>query len=112
MDELVRQAMAKWPNVPHAYGWLGLGMRGDWYLRDEAAQAAGPFSGPGSSAASRGSVLQLEKLVEFIGRNYLVDEQGRWYFLRKWNVRCVTRRGMSTSLLTTAWVWCTRWTPW
>lgn len=32
MDELVRQAMAKWPNVPHAYGWLGLGMRGDWYL--------------------------------------------------------------------------------
>ena len=80
MDELVRQAMAKWPNVPHAYGWLGLGMRGDWYLRDEAAQAAGPFSGPGSSAASLGSVLQLDKLVEFIGRNYLVDEQGRWYF--------------------------------
>lgn len=80
MDELVRQAMAKWPNVPHAYGWLGLGMRGHWYLRDEAAQAAGPFSGAGSNAASRGSVLQLEKLVEFIGRNYLVDAQGRWCF--------------------------------
>ena len=80
MDDLVKQAMAKWPNVPHAYGWLGLGMRGDWYLRDAAAQAAGPFSGPGSSAASRGSVVQLDKLVEFIGRNYLADEQGRWYF--------------------------------
>ena len=40
MDDLVKQAMAKWPNVPDAYGWLGLGMRGDWYLRDEAAQAA------------------------------------------------------------------------
>lgn len=80
MDDLVKQAMAKWPNVPHAYGWLGLGMRGDWYLRDAAAQAAGPFSGPGSSAASRGSVVQLDKLREFIGRNYLADEQGRWYF--------------------------------
>lgn len=80
MDDLVKQAMAKWPNVPHAYGWLGLGMRGDWYLRDAAAQAAGPFSGPGSSAASRGSVVQLDKLLEFIGRNYLADEQGRWYF--------------------------------
>ena len=80
MDDLVKQAMANWPNVPHAYGWLGLGMRGDWYLRDAAAQAAGPFSGPGSSAASRGSVVQLDKLLEFIGRNYLADEQGRWYF--------------------------------
>ena len=79
MDDLVKQAMAKWPNVPDAYGWLGLGMRGDWYLRDEAAQAAGPFSGPGSRAASRGAVVQLDKLVEFIGRNYLADAQGRWY---------------------------------
>ena len=34
MDELVQQAMAKWPNVPHCYGWLGLDARGRWYLRD------------------------------------------------------------------------------
>ncbi|MFZ9138137.1 MAG: DUF2946 family protein, partial [Hylemonella sp.] len=24
MDDIVRQAMAKWPNVPACYGWLGL----------------------------------------------------------------------------------------
>ena len=46
MDELVKQAMAKWPNVPHCYGWLGLSARGNWYMRDDAAQAAGPFAGP------------------------------------------------------------------
>ena len=74
MDELVRQAMAKWPNVPHAYGWLGLGMRGDWYLRDEAAQAAGPFSGPGSSAACRGSVLQLDKLVDELAKGKAMEK--------------------------------------
>ena len=43
MDEIVKQAMAKWPHVPHCYGWLGLDARGDWYLRDAATQAAGPF---------------------------------------------------------------------
>lgn len=80
MDNIVKQAMAKWPNVPDCYGWLGLGMRGVWYLRDDAAQAAGPFAGPGSSAASRGSALQHAQLVEFIGRNYLADERGRWFF--------------------------------
>ena len=44
MDEIVKQAMAKWPHVPHCYGWLGLDARGDWYLRDAATQAAGPFA--------------------------------------------------------------------
>ena len=24
MDDIVKQAMATWPNVPHAYAWLGL----------------------------------------------------------------------------------------
>ena len=43
MDDIVRQAMAKWPHVPHCFGWLGLDARGDWYMRDDAAQAAGPF---------------------------------------------------------------------
>ena len=40
MDEMVRQAMAKWPNVPACYGWLGLDARGQWYMRDERTQAA------------------------------------------------------------------------
>ena len=78
MDDIVKQAMAKWPNVPHCYGWLGLDARGNWYLRDDAAQSAGPFAGGGSAA--KGSRLQHAKLIEFIQRNYAADAQGQWYF--------------------------------
>jgi hypothetical protein len=78
MDDIVRQAMAKWPNVPDCYGWLGLSARGQWYMRDDQAQAAGPFAGGGEQA--KGSLLQHEKLIDFIARNYLADAQGRWYF--------------------------------
>ena len=27
MDDIVKQAMAKWPDVPSVYGWLGLDRR-------------------------------------------------------------------------------------
>jgi hypothetical protein len=74
MDDLVRQAMAKWPNVPHCYGWLGLDARGQWYMRDDQVQAAGPF------AQHKGSVLRHDKLIDFIQRNYEPDEHGCWYF--------------------------------
>lgn len=74
MDELVQQAMAKWPNVPDCYGWLGLDARGDWYMRDDQTQAQGPF------VKSKGSRLTHEKLIAFIGRNYAADAQGRWFF--------------------------------
>ena len=67
MDDIVRQAIAKWPNVPDCYGWLGLDARGAWYIRDERAQAAGAF------AQSRGSLLEHEKLIAFIQRNYEGD---------------------------------------
>ncbi|MFC3459805.1 DUF2946 family protein [Massilia haematophila] len=70
MDDIVIQAMAKWPNVPHCYGWLALDARGGWRMRDEAAQQA---NAPGDR-------LSNEALVGFINRNYLHDEQGRWYF--------------------------------
>jgi hypothetical protein len=80
MDEMVIKAMLKWPNVPDCSGWLGLDARGDWYMRDAAAQAAGPFSGDGATRESKGSRLQHTGLVAFIGRNYLPDEMGRWYF--------------------------------
>ena len=43
MDDIVKAAMAKWPNVPNCYGWLGLDARGNWYMRDDNAQAAGAF---------------------------------------------------------------------
>lgn len=80
MDDLVQQAMAKWPNVPNCFGWLGLSARGDWYLRDDATQAAGPFAGEGANADSKGSRLEHDKLMGFIARNYLADEKGQWFF--------------------------------
>jgi Protein of unknown function (DUF2946) len=90
MDDIVKAAIAKWPNVPHCYGWLGLDARGNWYLRDDQAQAAGAFNAPsnepGRQAASKGSLLEHEKLIEFIARNYESDEsgssqaKGQWYF--------------------------------
>lgn len=78
MDDMVLQALAKWPNVPHCYGWLGLDARGQWYMRDDRAQAAGPFGG--GTPASRGSLLRHEKLLEFIHRNYEADARGQWFF--------------------------------
>ena len=44
MDDIVKQAMAKWPTVPDCYGWLGLDARGNWYMRDDRAQACGNFA--------------------------------------------------------------------
>lgn len=74
MDDIVKAALAKWPGVPHCYGWLGLDRRGRWYMRDDRIQAAGPFP------ASKGSLLTHEKLIAFIERNYLADEHGQWFF--------------------------------
>jgi hypothetical protein len=78
MDDIVQQAMIKWPHVPHCFGWLGLDTRGNWYLRDDAAQHAGAFASgiPGA----KGSLLRHEKLIEFIQRNYAADDSGQWYF--------------------------------
>ncbi len=78
MDDIVRQAMAKWPNVPNCYGWLGLDARGAWYMRDDRVQAAGPFAG--GTPQSKGSHLKHEKLIEFIHRNYAADALGQWFF--------------------------------
>jgi len=74
MDAIVEAALKKWPNVPHCYGWLALDARGDWYMRDERIQAAGPFP------QVKGSKVNHEKLREFIERNYAVDDAGCWFF--------------------------------
>jgi hypothetical protein len=74
MDDIVKQAISKWPHVPDCFGWLGLDARGDWYLRDDHVQSKGRFP------QSKGSRLQHEKLIDFIGRNYECDQQGRWFF--------------------------------
>ena len=60
MDEMVIRAMAKWPNVPAARGWLSLDRRGTWRLKGEPI--------PNRAA------------VEFIARNYASDRHGRWFF--------------------------------
>ena len=46
--------------MPHCYGWLALDARGDWYMRDDRIQAAGPFP------QVKGSRIEHEKLREFI----------------------------------------------
>jgi hypothetical protein len=60
VDETVIAAIAKWPNVPAVFGWIGLTSRGEWRLQ-------------GEPIANRG-------ICDFIGRNYAGDERGRWFF--------------------------------
>ena len=60
MDDAVRQALARWPDVPDCFGWLSLSRRGEWQLPDGPIRHAG--------------------LAAFIGRNYEADADGRWYF--------------------------------
>lgn len=78
MDDIVKQALIKWPHVPHCCGWLGLDARGNWFMRDDRAQALGPFAG--GTADSKGSQLKHDKLIEFINRNYEHDAEGQWFF--------------------------------
>ncbi len=98
MDDIVKAAMAKWPHVPDCYGWLGLDARGQWYMRDDQTQQAGPFSGPGASTASKGSALRHEALIAFIARNYGCDAQGRWFFQNG-------PQRVYVELESTPWVW-------
>jgi hypothetical protein len=83
MDDLVVKALAKWPNVPHCYGWLGLDARGGWWMRDDRVQALGSFAagfGPQADRRARGSLLAHDKLIAFIHRNYTCDAEGQWFF--------------------------------
>jgi len=96
MDDIVRQAMAKWPNVPDCYGWLGLDARGQWYMRDDRAQALGSFAS--GQPGARGSVLRHDKLIDFIQRNYEPDARGCWYFQNG-------PQRVYVELAATPWVW-------
>jgi DUF2946 family protein len=60
VDDVVLQALARWPNVPAVYGWLSLDRRGCWRLQGEPVRHAG--------------------LAAFISRNYAVTEEGEWFF--------------------------------
>jgi hypothetical protein len=70
MDEIVKQALAKWPSVPHCYGWLALDARGAFRMRDEATQ----------QASLPGDIIRHSALLSFIYRNYTHDERGAWFF--------------------------------
>ncbi len=100
MDDIVKQAMAKWPNVPACWGWLALDARGNWWLRDAQAQAAGAFTSglPGA----KGSRVEHDKLAQFIARNYLADVQGCWYFQNG-------PQQVFVELEATPWVWRAQW---
>jgi hypothetical protein len=98
MDDIVKAAMAKWPHVPDCFGWLGLDARGQWYMRDDRTQQAGPFAGPGAGTASKGAVLRHEALIAFIERNYGSDAQGRWFFQNG-------PQRVYVELESTPWVW-------
>jgi hypothetical protein len=60
VDAIVQAALVKWPNVPHAYGWLSLNKQGQWLLK--------------------GSRIDNATLTAFINRNYASDARGRWFF--------------------------------
>lgn len=60
MDESVHKAMARWPDVPAVYGYIGVNHRGDFLFQ--------------------GHVVTHERTREFIHRNYAMDDQGRAYF--------------------------------
>ena len=96
MDDIVKAAMAKWPNVPNCFGWLALDARGDWYLRDEPTQHAGPFP------QVKGSRVTHAKLKAFIERNYEADARGRWYFQNG-------PQRVYVQLEATPWVWRVQW---
>ena len=74
LDDLVRQAMARWPGVPAVHGWLRLDRRGRWLLVDRGA--------PGFDEARDGvgSEITSPPILDFIGRNYGPDGHGRWHW--------------------------------
>ena len=74
MDEQVEKAMARWPNVPAAYGWLRLDRRGIWYLVDRNQP---DFD---EAVHGAGSPITSSQIIEFIHRNYLHDDDGRWFW--------------------------------
>lgn len=73
-DPLVIRAMARWPDVPAVFGWLRLDPRGNWLLIDRGQ--------PGFSeqAHGTGSPITNPAIIDFIGRNYAHDSQGRWFW--------------------------------
>jgi len=62
MDDLVRQALARWPDVPDCYGWLMLDARGRWRIGVER------------------QTISHAPMNAFISRNVVADAAGRYAF--------------------------------
>lgn len=60
MEDWVLRSLARWPNVPALYGWLGLDRRGRWLIR--------------------GETISRPQIIDTINCNYAADERGRWFF--------------------------------
>lgn len=60
MEDWVKRALQRWPNVPALFGWLRLDRRGRWLIKDE--------------------LISRPQIIDTIASNYAADEQGRWYF--------------------------------
>lgn len=63
MDDIVKKALEKWPNVPDCYGWLALDQRGKWYMRDDRIQAQGFFPHPKVLGYSMKNSLSLLAVI-------------------------------------------------
>ena len=74
IDDEVIKAMARWPNVPAVHGWLRLDRRGRWLLVDRGVP------GFDETLHGAGSAITSPPIVDFIGRNYSTDPQGRWHW--------------------------------
>jgi hypothetical protein len=65
LDEAVLRAIQRWPNVPAVFGWLRLDLRGDWLIK---------------TRDGRFERIVNAAMIEFVNRNYVRDDRGRWYF--------------------------------
>ena len=65
MDETVLRAIQRWPNVPAVFGWLRLDLRGDWLIK---------------TRDGRFERIVNTAMIEFVNRNYVHDDRGRWFF--------------------------------
>lgn len=74
LDDAVIRAMARWPNVPAVHGWLRLTRRGRWMLIDRGRP---DFD---EARDGQGSEITSPPILDFIGRNYLPDAHGRWFW--------------------------------
>jgi hypothetical protein len=70
MDQVVLDALKRWPDVPAVYGWLSLTARGEWRIH--------PLGDALSGGAGEG--ISNPQILGFIGRNYAGQPDGAWYF--------------------------------